>query len=101
MCDAPIAWYQNIPVLSYVLLRGRCASCKAAIPIRYPLVELAVAVIWGGLYVAYFVALLQEHVFPWMHGAPIMNIRADWPPYVVHAVFASALLAASAIDADL
>ena len=73
MCDAPIQWYQNVPVLSYVLLRGRCANCKAAIPIRYPLVELAVAVIWGGLYVAYFVGHVQGRV-PWMHGAPIMIV---------------------------
>jgi leader peptidase (prepilin peptidase)/N-methyltransferase len=39
-CQAPIAPWHNIPVLSYVLLRGRCAACKAPIAIRYPLVEL-------------------------------------------------------------
>jgi leader peptidase (prepilin peptidase)/N-methyltransferase len=40
-CRAPIAWYHNIPLLGWLWLRGRCAACKAPIPIRYPLVELA------------------------------------------------------------
>lgn len=38
-CKTPIKAYHNIPVLSYVLLRGRCAACAAQIPLRYPLVE--------------------------------------------------------------
>jgi leader peptidase (prepilin peptidase)/N-methyltransferase len=40
-CKAPIKAWQNIPVLSWLVLRGRCAACKAKIPLRYPLVELA------------------------------------------------------------
>jgi leader peptidase (prepilin peptidase) / N-methyltransferase len=40
-CKAPIKAWQNIPVVSWLLLRGRCASCKAPISKRYPLVELA------------------------------------------------------------
>jgi len=39
-CKAPIAAWQNIPILSYLLLRGRCANCRTRISIRYPLVEL-------------------------------------------------------------
>ncbi|MEJ7609444.1 MAG: prepilin peptidase [Bryobacteraceae bacterium] len=39
-CEKTIAWYDNIPVLSYLLLRGRCRNCSIAIPWRYPLVEL-------------------------------------------------------------
>jgi leader peptidase (prepilin peptidase)/N-methyltransferase len=42
-CKAPIRAWQNIPVVSWLALRGRCASCKAPISIRYPLVELATA----------------------------------------------------------
>src|SRR5260370_12970336 len=40
-CKAPIKAWQNIPVVSWLLLRGRCASCKTKISVRYPLVELA------------------------------------------------------------
>ncbi|WP_431110757.1 prepilin peptidase [Variovorax paradoxus] len=39
-CGHKIRWYQNIPVLSYLVLRGRCAACKTSISPRYPLVEL-------------------------------------------------------------
>ena len=38
-CGAPVKAWQNIPVLSYLLLRGKCASCKQAISLRYPLIE--------------------------------------------------------------
>ena len=41
-CKAPIRWYDNVPILSWLLLRARCHDCKQAIPWRYPLVELAI-----------------------------------------------------------
>ena len=45
-CGAEITALQNIPVLSYLFLRGRCAHCGIAISIRYPLIELLTAAIW-------------------------------------------------------
>ena len=39
-CGHVIRWYENVPVLSYLALRGRCSSCKASIGLRYPVVEL-------------------------------------------------------------
>lgn len=39
-CNAPIRFWQNVPVLSWLLLRGRCATCRGRIALRYPLVEL-------------------------------------------------------------
>lgn len=44
-CGARIAWYDNIPLLSYALLRGRCRSCGVRISPRYPLVELVTALL--------------------------------------------------------
>ena len=44
-CATPIRWYHNVPVLSYMLLGGKCAYCKAPISFQYPLVELIVAVL--------------------------------------------------------
>ncbi len=46
-CKAPIAAWHNIPVVSWLLLRGRCAACKTKISVRYPLVELATALLSG------------------------------------------------------
>lgn len=53
-CKAPIKIWQNIPVISWLILKGRCASCEAPISVRYPIVEmltaslsLAVAVVFG------------------------------------------------------
>jgi leader peptidase (prepilin peptidase) / N-methyltransferase len=43
-CGTQIATYDNVPVISWLMLRGRCRSCDASIPARYPLVELAVGI---------------------------------------------------------
>jgi len=45
-CDAEIKPTQNIPVLSYVALGGKCAACKASISVRYPVVEALTALLW-------------------------------------------------------
>jgi leader peptidase (prepilin peptidase)/N-methyltransferase len=45
-CERPIKSYENIPILSWLLLRGRCAGCALPISVQYPLVELLVGVLW-------------------------------------------------------
>ncbi len=75
-CSGPIAFYDNIPVLSYLWLRGRCRRCREPISIRYPLVEIA-----GGLLAAACAAR-----FGW-----------SWQA-VVYYVFTAALLVVSVID---
>lgn len=60
-CGKGIAWYDNIPVLSYLILRGRCRACRAAIPVRYPLVELLTGV-------AFFTAF-------WMYGPGVEGVK--------------------------
>ena len=49
-CNAPIKWWQNIPIFSWIALRGRCANCRAAISPRYIFVEL----LGGALFLAVF-----------------------------------------------
>lgn len=46
-CGAPIRWYDNVPVLSWLRLRGRCRACRAVISWRYPAVELLTAVLFA------------------------------------------------------
>lgn len=45
-CERAIAWHENIPVLSWLMLRGKCRGCALPISLQYPLVELAVALGW-------------------------------------------------------
>src|SRR5208282_2595935 len=46
-CGRTLAWWENVPLVSWIALRGRCRSCKSWIGWRYPLVELSVAVLWA------------------------------------------------------
>lgn len=48
-CGETIRWYDNIPVLSWILLRGRCRSCRARISLQYPLVEGVAAILFAAL----------------------------------------------------
>jgi leader peptidase (prepilin peptidase)/N-methyltransferase len=57
-CRAPIRWYDNIPVVSFLMLGGRCRSCRAPISVRYPLVEIAT----GAAFVAHG-AVIDD---PWL-----------------------------------
>jgi leader peptidase (prepilin peptidase)/N-methyltransferase len=56
-CGEQIAWYDNIPVASWILLGGRCRHCSAVIPWVYPAVELTTAVLVAGCVLAFGVSL--------------------------------------------
>lgn len=47
-CGAPVLWYDNLPILSWLVLRGRCRHCAQPISVQYPLIEAIVAALWGG-----------------------------------------------------
>ena len=48
-CEAPVRWFEMVPVLSYLMLRGRCARCGVRLRAQYPLVEAGAALIWAGM----------------------------------------------------
>jgi leader peptidase (prepilin peptidase)/N-methyltransferase len=52
-CGTPIRWYDNIPLISWIILRGRCRNCNWSIPWRYPLVEFTVG-IWFWITTSFF-----------------------------------------------
>ncbi len=58
-CLAPIRWYDNVPLVSWVLLAGKCRKCKGAIPWRYPAVELATG-LWFALAVAGSFSMIER-----------------------------------------
>lgn len=64
MCGGQIFWYDNIPLVSYLLLRGRCRSCRAAISRSYPLVELLTGL--------FFAAVLARFGWTWLAAATAM-----------------------------
>ncbi|MEA3314928.1 MAG: prepilin peptidase [Campylobacterota bacterium] len=52
-CNSNIKWYENIPIVSYILLKGQCSNCDSKISIFYPIVEVVTAVITYLLYLKY------------------------------------------------
>jgi len=52
-CDRSLAWYENIPVVSWVVLRGRCRTCGERISVMYPIVEVITAALFIAGYVIY------------------------------------------------
>ncbi len=77
-CQSPVAAWHNVPVLSYLLLKGRCAACGVTISPRYPLIELLTALLSATLI--------------WKFGPTLAGLSA--------LVLCWALIAASAIDLD-
>jgi len=61
-CERPIRAYENVPILGWVGLRGRCAGCAAPISPQYPLVELLIALVWLGSAVVFGPTLLALRV---------------------------------------
>ncbi len=57
-CGAPISWRDNIPLLSWIILRGRCRQCSARISLRYPAVELLTALLFVACYLSFGLSAL-------------------------------------------
>ncbi|MBJ6749605.1 prepilin peptidase [Geomonas anaerohicana] len=93
-CDYQIRWYDNIPILSYLLLGGKCRSCKTPISIQYPLVELLNGLLALALYVKFFPQRLFED------GAPIQYLFTGLFYFSVLFIFCSALVVVTFIDLE-
>ena len=52
-CGTEIRWFDNLPVLSYLILQGKCRFCSVSISPQYPMVELATGFIWAGCFLQY------------------------------------------------
>lgn len=55
-CDYQLKWYDNVPIAGWLWLGGKCRNCRLPISPRYPIVELATAVLFAGLYACFFLA---------------------------------------------
>lgn len=85
-CNLPIKWYQNIPILSWLALRGKCANCRAAISPRYICVEL----LGGLLFLAAFLWLWLPTVPLWF---AVTHVVVMW-------IWIALMIAGSFIDFD-
>jgi len=95
LCKHPIRWYDNVPVLGWIFLRGRCRDCRAPISIRYPLVET----VTGGL----FLVLGLREVIGHGVNLPAGGQYDTWQLcgiYVFHLLLLYTLLAAALIQYD-
>lgn len=98
-CGCRIHWYDNLPVLSYARLGGRCRACGVPISARYPAVEMLMALLTLVVLDAFCVAGLRNGAHD-----PFLGITDqlyyDWPIVLAHVILFGALLAMSAIDLE-
>jgi leader peptidase (prepilin peptidase)/N-methyltransferase len=103
-CGTKLTWRENIPILGWILLRGRCRFCQTKISPEYPIVEAIVAVLFGGAFVLWYMvppetAVLGIHIGSiapdWAHN----GAARTWPAFVVLATMIGSLVAMTIIDA--
>ena len=92
-CEHTLAWWENIPLLSWILLTGRCRQCKVSISVRYPLVELAIGVLWAQVAWIALAAILATDSNP--ARLPLVIVSA-----IGQMIFYWIAVALSALDAE-
>jgi leader peptidase (prepilin peptidase)/N-methyltransferase len=100
-CHKHIRFYDNIPIFSWLLLRGKCRYCKTPISPRYFVIELLTALVFVGLFVLYFVYGFVSYFVSGPYTGLAAFIHGGWLVYLVHVVLLACLIAASAIDLEL
>jgi prepilin signal peptidase PulO-like enzyme (type II secretory pathway) len=90
-CNESIAWYDNIPVLSFLLLGGRCRKCQVPISLHYPLVELATALV---------VLLVYDSMFVAMQRIGVGELPDDWAIMSAHWVLFAGLIVLAVMDLE-
>lgn len=93
-CGQKLAWYDNVPVLGWLWLGGRCRYCKDTISVQYPVIEAATAALFAVTFWSYYVAGGQQAFAQ-------AGLMETWPALLVHLALIAALLAATVIDSRL
>lgn len=98
VCDTRIRGRHNIPVVSYFMLRGRCADCRTTISPRYPLGEVLLVLVFVMLFDAFFVRGMAGITSGTWSVA--YRFYTDWPVFAAHCILFACLVAMSAIDIE-
>ena len=100
-CGARLSWRENLPIIGWLLVRGHCKHCHVRISPQYLLIELTVALLFLGMYVAYYVAGPSAGWWGQVGGDWFYYMKwyRSWPMFVAHLVLISALVAMTIIDA--
>ncbi len=99
-CGYAIPFYLNIPLVSWLFLRGKCKNCKTKISVRYFIIELVTGVLFLFLFLAYFKFDVRSLGFENQDGARNF-LSGGWIFYLCEIILISCLLSASAIDIEL
>jgi len=99
-CAAGVAWYDNIPLISYGLLRGRCRHCQASIGLRYPMVELFTALLFAFCGWRYGLGAAAMAWCAWMAGMLSLAL-IDWDSTLLPDTIVLPLLWLGLIGANL
>jgi len=91
-CDKHIRFYDNIPLVSWLLLGRKCRYCKASISPRYFIIELLTGLIFLGLFILYFQVNLRDGIK--------LDVGGGWFIYLLHIIMLGAFVVASAIDLE-
>jgi leader peptidase (prepilin peptidase)/N-methyltransferase len=86
ICKKQIPWYRNLPLITWLAQRGKCAECSAPIPVRYFLVELITGVVFYAIFLTF--------------GGDILRLTVWGPVVLCYWVFAALLIAGTFIDFD-
>ncbi len=98
-CRHRIAWFDNLPIVSFLLLRGRCRRCGVPIATRYMVIEAAMAIIVLVLLDAFFISDARAGLSRSPFGLTD-ELTFDWPIFLAHVILFACLLCMSAIDLE-
>jgi prepilin signal peptidase PulO-like enzyme (type II secretory pathway) len=102
-CETQLTWRENIPIVGWLMLRGKCRFCKAPVSPEYPLVEAFTAGLFGLVFV---ILAWMPHKLPWL-GVNLGGMRPEWawnaveliwPMYVLVLLLVGCLVAMTLVD---
>ena len=102
-CGHQLSWRENLPIIGWFLLRGRCRACRVKISIQYPLIEFLVACLFLAAFLAFYApfdrfpgTLLGDAASPWWH---LQGFGRSWPAFVLTVLAIAGLVAMTLVDA--